>query len=389
MPQQPHRGYRQRVAHFTLKSTLYASWALGLFPFTYDSRTRQLTRSRWLLSYGLVLNLGLMGVVLLPGTGDHRDVRIDMFERNPIIQQVENMVEIISFLTAAAMHLGIFWKSREMVTILNELFLLEKRHFSNLILAHCHQFDKYVIQKCILVVLEIGSSLLIYFGVPDSNLVITRAFCIYLVQVGVLLGVTHFHLAVIYIYRFVWTINGQLLELANQQRRGQKVDPARIKLLFWLYSRLLEVNSRLAAIYDIQVTLFMITLMSANIMIAHMLIIIWINQFSLLDILLLFPQALLINFYDLWLSIAFCELVERTGRQTSDILKLYNDGEDMDEELQRSLSDFALFCSHRRLRFRHCGLFYVNYEMGFRMIITNILYLVFLVQFDYMNLKYK
>ncbi|BFF95975.1 putative gustatory receptor 22a [Drosophila madeirensis] len=391
MLQQTHRGYRQRVAHLTLKATLYGSWALGLFPFTYDSRTRQLTRSRWLLSYGLVLNLGLMGLSLLPEPEPHEETKVEVYHRNPVVKQVEGLVEMISMVSTCVMHLRIFWKSKEMATILNELLLLKERHFRHPILGHCHQFDNYVIQKFCTVLLEVASSLLIYYGVPDTNVVIAKAFCVYLALLGVLLGITHFHLAVIYIYRFVWTINGELLELANQQRRGQRADTAQIQLLLRLYSRLLELNSRLAAIYDIQVTLFMVTLMSANIMIAHVLIIFWNNQhmFSLLDIAMIFPQALIINFYDLWLSIAFCDLAERTGRQTSAILKLYNDGEQMDEELQRSLSDFALFCSHRRLRFRHCGLFYVNYEMGFRMIITNILYLVFLVQFDYMNLQYK
>ncbi|SPP79350.1 putative gustatory receptor 22a [Drosophila guanche] len=391
MPQQTRRGYRQRVAHFTLKATLYGSWALGLFPFTYDSRTRQLTRSRWLLLYGLVLNLGLMWLSQLPEPEPHKEIKVEVYHRNPVVKQVEGLVEMISMVSTCVMHLRIFWKSKEMATILNELLLLKERHFHHRNLGHCHQFDNYVIQKFCTVLLEVASSLLIYYGVPDTNVVIAKAACVCLAQLGVLLGITHFHLAVIYIYRFVWTINGELLELANQQRRGQRVNTARIQLLLRLYSRLLELNSRLAAIYDIQVTLVMVTLMSANIMIAHVLIIFWNNKhrFSLLDIAMIFPQALIINFYDLWLSIAFCDLAERTGRQTSAILKLYNDGEQMDEELQRSLSDFALFCSHRRLRFRHCGLFYVNYEMGFRMIITNILYSVFLVQFDYMNLQYK
>lgn len=52
----------------------------------------------------------------------------------------------------------------------------------------------------------------------------------------------------------------------------------------------------------------------------------------------------------------------------------------------QQISDFALFCSHRRLKFLHCGLFYVNREMGFQMLVTSFLYLLFLVQFDFRNL---
>ncbi|XP_017082797.2 LOW QUALITY PROTEIN: putative gustatory receptor 22a [Drosophila eugracilis] len=389
-PKREHR-YRQSLAQFTLKATLYGSWVLGLFPFTFDSKKRQLTRSKWLLVYGLILNLTLMVLSVLPDTDDHNSIKVEVFERNPLVKQIETLVEIISMIATLVTHLRTFWKSRELVVILNELLMLENRHFKKLILGDCHLFDRYVIEKGLVIICELASSFLIYFGIPDGRVVYYEAFCIYIVQLEVLLVVMHFHLAVIFIYRFLWIINGQLLSMASALRRGERVDPKRIQRLLWLYGRLLDLNTRLADIYDIQVILFLATLLSANIIVGHVLVICWINinRFSLIVMILLFPQALVINFWDIWLGIATCDLAETTSRKTSTILKLFNDVEGMDKELEQRLTEFTLFCSHHRLTTCHLGLFDINYEMGFHMIITNILYVLFLVQFDYMNLKFK
>lgn len=50
------------------------------------------------------------------------------------------------------------------------------------------------------------------------------------------------------------------------------------------------------------------------------------------------------------------------------------------------LTEFALFSSNQRLKYNHFGMFDVHNAMGFRMIISSTLYLVYLVQFDFMNL---
>lgn len=341
---QPKRIHRicKGLAHFTIRATLYGSWVLGLFPFTFDSRKRRLNRSKWLLAYGLVLNLTLLVLSMLPSTDDHNSVKVEVFQRNPLVKQVEELVEVISLITTLVTHLRTFSRSSELVEILNELLVLDKNHFSKLMLSECHTFNRYVIEKGLVIILEIGSSLVLYFGIPNSKIVVYEAVCIYIVQLEVLMVVMHFHLAVIYIYRYLWITNGQLLDMASRLRRGDSVDPDRIQLLLWLYSRLLDLNHRLTAIYDIQVTLFMATLFSVNIIVGHVLVICWINitRFSLLVIFLLFPQALIINFWDLWQGIAFCDLAESTGKKTSMILKLFNDIENMDQETERRVSEY-------------------------------------------------
>lgn len=335
---------RRSLTHFTLRATLYGSWVLGLFPFTFDSGKKQLQRSRWLLAYGVILNLALLILSILPATDDHNWIKEEVFARNPLVKQVEFLVEIISLASTVVIHLRTFWRSKELANILNELLRMERLHFRRLTLGDCVEFDRNVIHKGVIIVLEICSSLVIYFGIPESKVVVREALCIYLVQLEVLLVVMHFHLAVIYVYRFVWIINRQLLSLANQLRGSKRVDPDEVLLLLQLYIRLVELNDHIASIYDVQMILFMTTLVSANITIGYVFVIMLINsnRFSILMVIIFFPQALAINFWDLWQGIATCHLAENTGRKTSTILKLFNDIRGMDKELEQRVSEALL-----------------------------------------------
>ncbi|XP_017050045.1 putative gustatory receptor 22a [Drosophila ficusphila] len=389
-PNSEHR-FRRSLAQFILKATLYGSWVLGLFPFFFDSRRRCLQRSKWLLAYGVILNLTLIALSLLPATDDHNAIKVEVFHQNPLVSQLEILLDFISCVALVGCHLRNACKSKELSKILNEFLMLEHRHFSELILKDCPQFDRYVIFKGLTVFLEIASSLVIYFGMPDSNGSVLEAVCIYVSQLAALVLVMHFHLAVIYIYRLVWIINGQLLDMATRLRRGDRVDPERVNLLLFLYSRVLDLNSRLAKVYDLQITIFMLIMMSANILLGHVMVIFWINvnNFFLPVLIWLFIQALIINLLDLWLSIASCDLPESASRKTSLILKLFNDIENIDQEMERRISEFTLFCSHRRLKINQLGMFDINYEIGCCIFITNISYVLCLVQFDYYNLKFK
>ncbi|XP_017050018.2 putative gustatory receptor 22a [Drosophila ficusphila] len=385
------REFRHRLALVILKTTLYGSWFLGVFPFTFDSRKRCLHRSKWLLAYGVILSISLVVLSLLPATDDYNTKKVKKFHQNPLVSQLEGLLDFIGCLGIVGCHLRYSWKTKELTKIWNEFLRLEHHHFSELILRDCPQFDRYVILKGLTLFLEMTSFLVIYFGMPHNNAKVLETVCIYVSQLAALVLVMHFHLAEIYIYRLVWIINGQLLDMATRLRRGDRVDPERVNLLLFLYSRVLDLNSRLTKVYDLQITIIMLIQMSSNIILAHVLVIFWINAKKLFVpvLILLFIQALIINLLDLWLSIASCDLPEKTSDKTSLILKLFNDIENIDQELERRISEFTLFCSHRRLKINQLGMFDINFEIGCCIFITNISYVLCLVQFDYYNLKFK
>ncbi|KAH8255537.1 hypothetical protein KR038_005298, partial [Drosophila bunnanda] len=383
-------GFRQKLVGFTLKGALYGSWILGIFPFTYDSWTRKLHRSNWLIAYGLILTATLVVLVWTNDTETETPMRMEVFHRNPLAEQVNGIHDMQSLLMVAFILLRGYWKSGDIKSIFNELLDLQYRHFRHYPLEDCCNFDRFILYKGLSVMLEFMSMVVLELGMSPnfSQQLLIGVTSLCLMLLGVLLGASHFHLAVVYIYRYVWIINRELLRLANELADGKEVQSDRVDKLLCLYHRLLEINTRLSAIYDYQMVLVMASFLIANVLGIFFFIIYTISLKKDWDYMLLFvmPQALVINMFDFCLSIAVCDLAERTGRQTSTILKLFNDIENLDAKLDRSITEFALFCSHRRLKFRHCGLFYVNYEMGFRMAITSFMYLLFLIQFDFWNL---
>ncbi|EDW29346.1 GL18470 [Drosophila persimilis] len=379
----PHRGCRHKLVYIILYSILYSSWALGIFPFTYVSKERKLRRSKWLLVYGIAFNATLVVLMLRPHGGEGEsmanDPKLDVFQRNFVLKQISLLLGIGGVITICAMYLRTFWRSRDLCRIYNQLLHLEVTYFKDYS-VECPTFNRYVIQKGLLVIGGVASTLVIHMGMPNES--------VSLVKLGSFLLAIHFHLGVAFIYRFVWLINRELLDLANRLRVRLEGSSSRVRLLLTLYGRLLDLNTRLTACYDYQTAMMMAIFLGGNIIVSFYMIVfsVSLSKMSVFVMLIMFPLALINNFLDFWLSIAVCDLAERTGRQTSMILKLFNDMEILDKEMERSFAEFALFCSHRRLRFHHCGLFYVNYEMGFQMLVTSVLYLLFLVQFDYMNL---
>ncbi|XP_068151074.1 putative gustatory receptor 22a [Drosophila tropicalis] len=298
---------RRKWVDFILKSTLYGSVGLGLFPYTFNSKLKRLQRSKWLNAYGLVLNFSLIGLTVFLNGARENVLWMDVYIRNPSVKYIEIIGSQLS--------------------VLNAIFL-------SIIL-----------------------------------------FC-------VLLPLMHFHLIAICIYRYVWIINRELLDLK------QRVESSRVRLLLQLYGQLLDINDMLTDTYDYQMTLYMGTVLTANIIISFIFIIFWTRLLNPKTIIIsvMFSLALVIKFCDFWLGITICDQAEKTARETATILKLYNEINDLDVETEQTLTEFSLFCSHRRLQFFHCKLFAVNHQMGYRMLITCVLYLIFLVQFDYMNL---
>ncbi|KAH8282812.1 hypothetical protein KR054_010018 [Drosophila jambulina] len=381
-------GLRPKLVYVILNSILYSSWLLGIFPFTYEPQRRRLHRSKWIILYGFVLSSGLL-FLMLKHEADTKgnEPKLDVFERNFVLKQISLLLGVFGVLAICAMYLRTFWRSRNLERIYNELVQLELRYFCSDALD-CQTFDVYVIQKGVLIVGGVASTLVVHFGLPVPDLPISNLIVVTLIKLGTFLLAIHFHLGVAFIYRFVWSINRELLGLASYLRVHPSGGSSRIRLLLKLYGQLVDLYGRLTECYDYQTALMMVVFLAANIIVSFYIIVysVSLSKMSLFYMIVMFPLALLNNFLDFWLSIAVCDLVERTGRQTSMILKLFNDIEDIDKELEMSISDFALFCSHRRFKFLHCGLFYVNREMGFQMLVSSFLYLLFLVQFDFMNL---
>ncbi|KAH8248739.1 hypothetical protein KR032_002683, partial [Drosophila birchii] len=380
------RGICQNWAWLILRASLYGSWILGLFPFIFNSRKKQMNPSRWLRVYGLILNFLLMFILMYTSFKALQTSKLEAFERNPLLEKINQLIGVMSVISAIVVHLMNFLDSNQVLGIVNDLLALEYRHFEAMNLGNCPKLNCFVIQKSVTIIAATLTLMIVHYGMPGNVTSPLMSVLMCLTQLSVNLHVMHCYMGVLFIYRYVWFINGQLWDLAQQSAPTMDSISTRIRELLSLYRRLLELYKKLQKAYELQMTLILLSGLAGNIVVVFFLIVFEISMHQSSIFLVIFFQSLLLNIWDFWLSIVVCDLTERTGKETSAILKLFCDIENLDVELEKSINEFSWLCSHTKFRFQLYGLFSVNYNMGFQMIITSFLYLVYLVQFDFMNL---
>ncbi|XP_030383937.1 gustatory receptor for bitter taste 22e-like [Scaptodrosophila lebanonensis] len=324
---------------------------------------------------------------------EDQPLELEVFKRNPLAELVNLLHGILNVFTISMALFRNWWFSEELARVINELLRLEKHcvKYCKLDMEECLQFDRFIIHKGLMSILLIVSTLLLEYGMSPINKVqyYIGVLTITALQLSMMVMALQFYFAVLHIYRLVWVVNRQLLRLANHLADGSTtVDASKFPMMLQDYRLVLNLSHRIVSIYDYQVTLHLITFLTANMMGVFFFIVINISLQNSSDFIafIIFPQAIAFNLWDFWLSIEICDLVEQSGRQTSAILKLFSDFNGLSVEFERTVQVFALFISHRKLQIRHCGLFYVNNALGFQMIVTSVLYLIFFVQFDFMNL---
>ncbi|EDV57378.1 putative gustatory receptor 22f [Drosophila erecta] len=374
---QPRRGFSCHLAWFLLQTTLYASWLLGLFPFTFDSRRRQLRRSTWLLLYGFILHFFGMCLALSSYLAVQQRRKYIAFERNPLLEKIYLQFAVTAYFSIGVLLLMNFWKSNTIRQIANELLTLESQLKDLLTVKNCARFNWLVIKKHVTAIGQIIIATYFCLWQENSYPKILKILCC-LPPVGSQLIIVHFHVEIMLVYRYVWLVNETLQD-------SSKLSCSRIRALVSLYDRLLKLSEMVVATSDFQLILLLTIYLIGNTVQIFFLIVLGVSMNQWYTCIVASPQ-LLLNFWDFWLNIVVCDLAGKCGDQTSKVLKQYTDLELADEELERSLNEFAWLCTHRKFRFQLCGLFSINYNMGFQMIITSFLYLVYLVQFDFMNL---
>ncbi|XP_043640347.1 putative gustatory receptor 22f [Drosophila teissieri] len=374
---QPRRGFSCHLAWFMLQTTLYASWLLGLFPFTFDSRRRQLKRSRWLLLYGFILHSCAMCLVLSSYLAVRQRKKKNAFDRNPLLELIYLRFAHTVFFSIGLLILMNVWKSNTILKIANELLNLECQVKDHLTLKNCPNFNCFLINKCVTALGQIIIAVLFCLWQENSYPKILKILCC-LPLLGCQLIIMHFHTEIILVYRYVWLLNETLQD-------SSKLSCSRIRALTSLYDRLLQLSETGLATNDTQLILLLTIYLIGNTVQIFFLIVLGVSMNQRYIYLMASPQ-LLLNFWDFWLNVVVCDLTEKCGDRTSKVLKQFTDLQHHDEELERSLNEFAWLCTHRKFRFQLCGLFPINYNMGFQIIITSFLYVLYLVQFDFMNL---
>ncbi|KAH8352836.1 hypothetical protein KR084_006710, partial [Drosophila pseudotakahashii] len=379
------REFRPHLARLILKTVLYGSWVLGLFPFIFDSGRCKLRRSRWLIFYGGIINYCLL-FFLVYLAFELQKHKLDAFERNPVLEIINVITAVMNMFSALVIHFMNIWGSKKVEKIVNELLTLEHRDFRVHKLTNCPKFNCFVIQKCVTMVGQYITFLAANYGIPENEAHLFMVLLGGLMQVSLNFNLMHYYVGILLIYRYLWLINGQLKDLVNELILNPTADSSRIWQLLSLYNRLLDLNKKLVSTYEYHMILILTAWLAGNIVVVYFFIVYGISMHKVSIFLIVFPQSMFIIIWDFWLTISVCELTQKAGQKTSALLKRFTNLEHRDDQLERSVNEFAWLCSHRKFQFQLCGLFSVDYKTGFQMIITSFLYLLYLVQFDYLNL---
>lgn len=316
---------------------MYVSWALGIFPFIYDSKALRLRRSRWLIGYGVLLHAGLMFVIFHYYSPLDDASKFDLYRRNPLAKKIALLYSILITGAVCAVNYRNWWMNKKIERTLNELKNLHQRYFKQYDSLEISTFDNFILWKGVAIFLEFLSMLVLDNDVsPQLSLQFVMGLISILAsQLSMLLIGMHFHLALIYIYRFAWIINRELLELVYRRNRQS----SEIHRLHCLYRNLLDLNLQLVSSYEYLTVLFFSSILSANIQTVYYFLVyahnlkdpftcyVWLN----------ITHVVLINLIDFWLHIAVCEMCVRASRGTSTILKLFSDVPSQDVDLNRSV----------------------------------------------------
>lgn len=327
---------QSRLCWIILKATLYSSWFLGVFPYRFDSRNGQLKRSRFLLFYGLILNFFLLLKMVCSG-GQKQGIP-EAFARNSVLENTHYTTGMLAVFSCVVIHFLNFWGSTRVQDLANELLVLEYQQFASLNETKCPKFNSFVIQKWVSVIGLLLSYLSIAYGLPGNNFSVEMVLINSLVQFSFNCNIMHYYIGVLLIYRYLWLINGQLLEVVTNLKLDCSVDSSRIRKYLSLYRRLLELKGYMVATYEYHMTLVLTTGLACNFLAIYSWIVLDISMNINFIYLLIFPLFLLVNVWNLWLSIAASDLAENAGKSTQTVLKLFADLEVKDIELERSVS---------------------------------------------------
>ncbi|XP_069962292.1 gustatory receptor for bitter taste 22e-like [Bactrocera oleae] len=425
---------RRRFIDLILRATLSSANFLGIQPFRYNKSKRRVKSSKLLINYTIIINVFTILLLILSWPTRGR-LNSDILQRKPVVQWYgvplssfsnylttivldtpfllpifsdfddafgsgDPLAELLNRLTVYIGFAGILttwwinWTSRQrQQQLFNEFakietdYLYRYKHFTD----ECATFDYCVIWKVFATFLQ---NLSFFYSTaaadnPGSLFIIFISLMALLTNVIFLVS-THFFLAVLFTYRFIWVLNRRLASMADNEvsSRQRRLLSREIDNIAYIYTRLIRLCEHYTRIHQYQLVLLIGSMTICNIEVLFYMRLLWSGKVRELTAFNVFAilQIVVVNILDFWLTITICELALVTSQQTLEILRGFNEKPKYSIDWERSLECFALICRNTKLRFDLCGLCDINHSSGLKVLLTMILYLIYLVQYYHENL---
>ncbi|XP_053960491.1 gustatory receptor for bitter taste 22e-like [Anastrepha ludens] len=317
----------------------------------------------------------------------------DPLETDEPLIKILNRFTSYASLSSVILTWCVNWTGRQKLQLLfNEFATIESDYFCRYkhLVNECAIFDCYLLWKGFAIVLQNTSYIYTTTLAVNAGWIFFLWMCLMALLTNVIfLVLAHFFLAVLYTYRFIWVLNRRLQTIADieVQRRHCRLLVVEIDTIASIYLRLIRLCEAYTRIHQFQLLLVVACVTACNIEVLFYIRLLWSGKTFALNAanVLAVAQIFFVNVLDFWLTITICELAVVTSRTTLEILRGFSEKTELAIPVERSLESFTIICCSKKLQFHLCGLFDINHLSGLKVLMTMILYLIYLVQYHNEN----
>ncbi|XP_023159156.1 putative gustatory receptor 22a [Ceratitis capitata] len=383
---------RRAISDFTLNSAIYCSIALGILPYGYNRPRRGMVPSKAALVYSVCIDLLIICMALYAWPS----ARLIHFERIRHWSLLELLSQFVILVNVSAL-LNIMWTNwseyKCILGLLNEYSSIERSYFirHTSLMYECAAYEHYIILKGLAMLLKNLSFVyvaLVLFKDVTWPIVAVHIMTMLLVNI-ISLVVMHFYIFILVTYRYIWIMRERLKCIANDLGlpHSSNLQSIRYELseITVIYMRLLRFCEQFVRIYGKQMLLCISGVAGVNVLTLILLLFVWREVVHKLNVAYSW-YVLVVNTLDFWLIISACELALGTAFDFVALQRSFSNYAPLSAALERELEMLALVCATSTPQFRLCGLLDLDYSTGLKVLMTTILYVIYLVQMNYKNL---
>nr|WMZ41639.1 gustatory receptor 31 [Bactrocera minax] len=328
--------WRGSITEMIVNSTIFASIALGIFPYGYNRLRRRIVSSKCCLIYCICVDVIIICLALYVWPKE----KLVNMEKIYYWTFVELLSQFIIFVNLSALFV-IMWTNWSEYTcvlaIFNDFASIERSYFARneRLSKNCVTFENYMMLKGLAMLLKNFSFVyvvLVLFKGMSFTIAAMHLMAMLLVNI-ISLVVFHFYIFILVTYRYIWIMKQRIKIIASCDAPGTDCGTLQLEIneITGVYIRILRVCQQFGRIYGKQMLLCITGMLTLII-----LLFVWRSTVDTLNILYCW-YVLIVNTFDFWLTIAVCELALGTALQLIKLQRYFNNCAHLDASLEREV----------------------------------------------------
>ncbi|XP_049316967.1 putative gustatory receptor 22a [Bactrocera dorsalis] len=330
--------WRGVVTELIITATIFASIALGIYPYGYDRLRRRIVSSKYCRIYCICVDVILICLALYAWPKE-KLVNLERIYYWTLVQLLSQFIIAVN-ISALFVIMWTNWSEYASVLgIIKEFATFERTYFARhkRLATTCVTYANYMILKSLAMVLRnISYIYVVLVLIPGMSFAVAVVHTIAMILVNVIsLVVFHFYMFILATYRYIWIMKQRIKIIAAST--GCRSSQLEINEITGVYIRILRLCQQYGRIYGKLMLLCICGVASLNVMTIIVLLFVWRSSENALNMMYCW-YVLIINTLDFWLTIAVCELALGTAAQLVELQRYFNNREHMDAALAREVS---------------------------------------------------